>query len=215
MTASLFGFALVRSDDLRKLQDEVARTAAQTANLDARARDLQVQASEIKLREHELATLAGQLETQSAALTAQSQALHEPEQADLAHDLDARKREAVPLEPPALTVAEGPVLAAAVAEVIRLADGLFDFTGHGAATEELSAAAVVDWTGARARALLDTLDVKPVEDVGPFDPERHHAVDAEPAPTPDLADHIAATVRPGFEWHGKLIQPQLVTIYTE
>jgi hypothetical protein len=194
MTASLFGFALIRADDLRELKDQVSGLAARTAALDARARDLQAQADELELREQGLASLTDQLETRG-------------------RKLDAREREVARPDPAQASAPEPP--AAAVREAIRLADGLFDLTGHGTDADELSPAAVLDWVGSRARDLLDTLAVKTIDDTGAFDPDRHHAVDVEPAPTPDLADQIAATVRPGYEWHGTLMQPQQVTIYTE
>jgi hypothetical protein len=100
-----------------------------------------------------------------------------------------------------------------VREVIRVADGLLNLTGSGAAPDPQRADTVLRWIEARTRSLLAACDVVRIEEAGDFDPLRHEAVASRTAPDPDLAHQIADTIRPGYAWHGRLLRPQQVTVY--
>jgi GrpE len=101
---------------------------------------------------------------------------------------------------------------AAVSEVIRLADGLLDLTGNGAAPDQQQASAL-RWVDARAKSLLAACDVVRVEETGSFDPSRHQAVSVRTAPSPQLSGQIAETIRPGYAWRDALLRPQQVIVY--
>lgn len=103
--------------------------------------------------------------------------------------------------------------AAAVREVIRLADGLLDLTGNGASPEQQQASIVLRWVEARTKSLLTACEVVRIEETGSFDPSRHQAVASRAAPSPELSHQIANTVRPGYAWHGTLLRPQQVVVY--
>jgi hypothetical protein len=102
---------------------------------------------------------------------------------------------------------------AAVHEVIRLADGLLDLTGNGASPDQQQASSVLRWVDARAKSLLAACEVVRVEETGSFDPSRHQAVAIRTAPSPELSDQIAETVRPGYAWRDALLRPQQVIVY--
>lgn len=101
-----------------------------------------------------------------------------------------------------------------VRELIRLADRLPELTGDHASATPAHAEEAARWLNARTRALLTACDVERVEDNGPLDLHRHAVVATKPAPASDLVQHIAATVRPGYSWHGHLVRPQQVVVYT-
>jgi hypothetical protein len=103
--------------------------------------------------------------------------------------------------------ADGPP--AVVQEAIRLADGLIDLSG----SSELPAGTVLRWVEVRTEDLLTACDVRRIEESGTFDPRRHKAEDTQEAPSPELADQIASTVRPGYAWHGAVLRPQQVIVY--
>jgi len=103
--------------------------------------------------------------------------------------------------------------AAAVREVIRLADGLLDLTGNGASPDQQQASTVLRWVEARTKSLLAACEVVRIEEAGSFDPSRHQAVASRAAPRPELSHQIADTVRPGYAWHGRLLRPQQVVVY--
>ena len=101
----------------------------------------------------------------------------------------------------------------AVREVLRLADGLLDLTGQGASADQ-EASPVLRWVEARIRSLLAACDITRIEETGSFDPSRHQAVASRDAPSPDLSQQIADTVRPGYAWRGDLLCPQQVVVYS-
>lgn len=102
---------------------------------------------------------------------------------------------------------------AAVHEVIRLADGLLDLTGNGASPDQQQASSVLRWVDARSKSLLAACEVLRVEEDGSFDPSRHQAVAIRTAPSPELSDQIAETIRPGYAWRGAMLRPQQVIVY--
>jgi hypothetical protein len=99
-----------------------------------------------------------------------------------------------------------------VRELIRFADGLRDL-GSGNPPDS-PPEPVLRWAQERVAALFGACDVVPVEETGPFNPHRHQAVGRRDAPSPALARQIADTVRPGYSWHGALLRPQQVIVYT-
>lgn len=109
------------------------------------------------------------------------------------------------------TATEAP--AGVVRELIRMADRLPDAFPPSAPGDPGGTDAVAQWLTARVRAMLATCDVSRIEDNGLVDASRHEVVGTRTAPTADLAQQIAETVRPGYEWHGKLMRPQQVIAY--
>jgi hypothetical protein len=163
MSISMFGFTLIRSQELDAIR--------------ARVRDLQ----------EDPQPSAGEA---SAAQTA----VEEPE---------AGESQVTGTEPPRV-----------VRELIRLADGLPDLTGDHAAAAPVRADELARWLETRTQALLKACDVELVEDNGPLDLQRHEVIATRAAPASDLVHHIADTARPGYSWHGRLIRPQQVVVYT-
>ena len=103
---------------------------------------------------------------------------------------------------------------AAAREVIRLADGLLDLRENlNLTADDGQSATVLRWAESRTQALLNSCDIKRVEESGAFDPARQQTVASREAPRPELAHHIADTVRPGYVWHGVLLRPQQVVVY--
>jgi hypothetical protein len=100
-----------------------------------------------------------------------------------------------------------------VREVIRVADGLLDLTGHGSSADPQQVGPVLRWIEARTRSLLAACDVVRVEETGGFDARRHEALASRAAPSPQFVHQIADTVRPGYLWHGVLLRPQQVIVY--
>jgi len=112
-----------------------------------------------------------------------------------------------------------------IREVIRLADGLVDLNsglsaGTGSAGhrhDDHQVATVLRWVKARTASLLAACHIGRIEETGAFDPGRHQAVTCRPAPTPDLANQIAETIRPGYTGgpagRGVVLRPQQVVLY--
>jgi molecular chaperone GrpE (heat shock protein) len=85
--------------------------------------------------------------------------------------------------------------------------------GGGDGVEPAQAAAVARWIGNRLRMMLARCDVAPDNRTGPVDLVRQEIVGWRAAPTPNLVDHIAETVRPGYSWRGQVLRTQQVIIY--
>lgn len=97
-------------------------------------------------------------------------------------------------------------------ELIALADrvdDLLDDRAVAATTPALN----LRWLATQLRALLALCEVAPIADKGAIDFLRHDVVADQSAPRPELVDHIAATVRPGYRWRHDLLRPQQVVAY--
>jgi molecular chaperone GrpE (heat shock protein) len=77
------------------------------------------------------------------------------------------------------------------------------------------AESALGWVRDSVVDLLSRCDVVPVLVDGEIDEHRHQVVAILPAPSPDLADHVAETVRTGFLWRGEIIRPAQVTAYVD
>ncbi len=95
--------------------------------------------------------------------------------------------------------------------LMAVADRLSDLTNSG--VEQAHAAAVARWIGNRVRMMFARCDVTPETRDGPVDLVRHEVVGWRAAPTPDLVDCVAETVRPGYSWRGQLLRTQQVIAY--
>lgn len=100
-----------------------------------------------------------------------------------------------------------------VHELVGVADRLVDLTGSGAPSDPQQASAALSWLELRTQTLLAACDVLRIEDRGPLDLHRHQVVASRAAPSDDLVDQIADTIRPGYAWHGSLLRPQQVVAY--
>jgi molecular chaperone GrpE len=60
-------------------------------------------------------------------------------------------------------------------------------------------------------ALLADEGIRPIEHVGPFDPNRHEAVTNEPSEDVE-SGHIIATLRTGYEYRDRVLRPALVRV---
>jgi hypothetical protein len=98
-------------------------------------------------------------------------------------------------------------------ELIAMADRLADITRRGTGPDTEPAAGVLRWVSGRVQALLALCEVAPIEDQGELDFLRHEVVGDRAAPRPELVDHIADTVRPGYQWRTELVRPQQVIAY--
>jgi molecular chaperone GrpE (heat shock protein) len=98
-------------------------------------------------------------------------------------------------------------------EIIRLADQLPDLLRDGAIAGSGQADDTVRWLDQRVQALLASCDVVRVEDAGSLDFSRHEVTGTRPAPDTSAVNHIAATIRPGYSWHGRMLRPQQVIAY--
>jgi molecular chaperone GrpE len=67
-----------------------------------------------------------------------------------------------------------------------------------------------------ASALLDALSREGLERVGevgaPFDPNEHEAVSHQPAEEGDDGQVVAALMRAGYRWKGRLLRPAMVAV---
>jgi hypothetical protein len=61
--------------------------------------------------------------------------------------------------------------------------------------------------------ILGMEGITPIEDQGVFDYNRQQIMDSRTTDDPALQDHICETVRPGYQFHEKLIRPQEVIVY--
>jgi hypothetical protein len=96
-------------------------------------------------------------------------------------------------------------------ELMAVADRLGELTGS--SIEPTRAVAVGRWIGNRVRMMLARCDVAPEIRGGPVDLVRHEVVGWRTAPTPELVDHVAETVRPGYSWRGQMLRTQQVIAY--
>ncbi|MFE0130610.1 hypothetical protein ACFWY6_03275 [Streptomyces sp. NPDC059037] len=74
-------------------------------------------------------------------------------------------------------------------------------------------ASVLDWLEQSVLRMLADCDVEPYEGEGELDPQRHESVLSEPAPRPELVNHVATNLRPGYLWRAEPVRPAQVTVY--
>ncbi|MEV0321042.1 hypothetical protein ACIBKX_17705 [Streptomyces sp. NPDC050658] len=72
---------------------------------------------------------------------------------------------------------------------------------------------LLDWLEQAVLRMLADCEVRPYEGEGELDPMRHESVLSEPAPRPDLVNHVAANLRPGYLWRAEPVRPAQVTVY--
>jgi molecular chaperone GrpE (heat shock protein) len=99
-------------------------------------------------------------------------------------------------------------------ELVVITDRLTDII-HAGPVDPQRTMTIIQWVNETIGDLLARCGVVTINDDGPVDPRRHEVVEVLPAPSPELADHIAETVQPGYELHGALIRTQRVIAYTE
>lgn len=99
-------------------------------------------------------------------------------------------------------------------QLLFMADRLADFIAASAAADPERAGVMIDWINGMIQELLGECGITAFSDDGPLDSGRHEVVSVRPAPAPDLAGHIAETVRPGYEWQGELLRAQRVVAYS-
>lgn len=94
-------------------------------------------------------------------------------------------------------------------ELMEIADRLAALTSAGRGLDPAAA----DWLTDRFTGVLARCEIAVVDDTGPVDPARHEVVGVRPAPDDERADHIAETVRRGYEWRGRILRPQQVIAF--
>ncbi|WP_462189266.1 MULTISPECIES: nucleotide exchange factor GrpE [unclassified Frankia] len=99
-----------------------------------------------------------------------------------------------------------------VDQTIALVEQLADLTKPEPRSAEENLA-IMEWLGEQATKVLDQCDVVRITDNGPVDPDRHEIVATRTTGQADLAEWIAATVRPGYAWRGQLLRPAAVVVY--
>jgi molecular chaperone GrpE (heat shock protein) len=162
------------------------------------------QAEAVALTER-LRSITAELESTRAELESTAAELHTArEQAREAQvtPVGARPVGARPAGPP-------PV----IRELVSVADTLADLIGSDAWSDSRGAETALRWFEERTAALLGMCDVTRIEDSGQLDLRRHEVVASRAAPSKELPDQIADTVRPGYAWHGSLLRPQQVIAY--
>lgn len=138
---------------------------------------------------------------------------------ETAHAQAVMKAETAPEPPP-----PAPVLTAApVAEAdgegpLPVVSGLIDVLDRVAALRGRPAgvpldASVLDWLEQSVLRMLADCEVRPYEGEGELDPQRHESVLSEPAPRPELVNHVATNLRPGYLWRAEPVRPAQVTVY--
>ncbi|MEO3788019.1 hypothetical protein ABGB12_32230 [Actinocorallia sp. B10E7] len=98
-----------------------------------------------------------------------------------------------------------------VHELIMLSDRLLDLDDADAGRLE----GLVPWLAERTAVMLGRCEAVRLDERGAVDLTRHEVVGSRPAPSGELAGHIAVTVRPGYTWRGLLVRPQQVIAYLE
>ena len=98
-------------------------------------------------------------------------------------------------------------------ELVRLADQLPDLLPGKPGVTDDTVNDTVQWLNTRIQEVLAACDVVRVEEAGRLDFSRHEVAGTRPAPDADSAHHIAATVRPGYSWRGRMLRPQQVIAY--
>jgi hypothetical protein len=100
-------------------------------------------------------------------------------------------------------------------ELVVITDRLTDILHADPIKDPQRATTVIQWAGEVIHDLLARCGVVTIDEDGLVDPRRHEVIGVCPAPAPELTDHIAETVQPGYEWRGTLIRTQRVVAYAE
>ena len=83
------------------------------------------------------------------------------------------------------------------------------------APDEKNAQKVVDSQLRETARCLTNMGVEILEEGGAFDNRSQTAVETRPAKTPDQADQIAETFRPGYRFREEILRPQEVVLFVE
>ncbi|MEU5001983.1 hypothetical protein [Streptomyces sp. NPDC021622] len=120
--------------------------------------------------------------------------------------------------PPAPVLTAAPVADADGEGPLPVVSGLIDVLDRVAVLRGRPAgvpldASVLDWLEQSVLRMLADCDVRPYEGEGELDPQRHESVLSEPAPRPELVNHVATNLRPGYLWRTEPVRPAQVTVY--
>ncbi|MFI6295874.1 nucleotide exchange factor GrpE [Nonomuraea sp. NPDC050790] len=102
-----------------------------------------------------------------------------------------------------------------VGALVDLAERLDELRERDLAAAPETPAKLVGWVADQLTLMLREGEVEPVDDRGELDPERHQVVGVRTTDEPDLPGTIAETVRPGYQWRGRVLRPQQVLAYVE
>ncbi|WP_409055942.1 hypothetical protein [Streptomyces sp. SYP-A7185] len=112
-------------------------------------------------------------------------------------------------EPVTVAEPEGPLLV--VPALIDMLDRVSVLRGRPQGTP--LDPSVLDWLEQSLLRVLADCEVRPYEGEGELDPLRHQSVLSEPAPRPELVNHVATNLRPGYLWRAEPVRPAQVTVY--
>lgn len=112
--------------------------------------------------------------------------------------------------PPSLVIEREPEPSVAAKEIIKLRDWILLAQSEGDSSSTKVLAAIYQ----QLEQILVKEGVKPLEETGLFNYERHKVISTQKTEDPDKDDWVCETVRPGYLFEGKLIRPQEVIVYT-
>ncbi len=117
----------------------------------------------------------------------------------------------IPVESPtSLIVEREPEPSVAAREIIKLRDWILLAQSEG----DSSSPKVLEAIYQQLEQILAKEGVKPLEETGQFNYERHKVISTQKTDDPDKDDWVCETVKPGYLFDGKLIRPQEVIVYT-
>ena len=90
---------------------------------------------------------------------------------------------------------------------------LTDILERAVSDEKVSAARSLSQAFSHMQSLLKQLGVERLDRTGEWEGEVQEVLDAAPAPVRDLDEQVAASVRAGYRFDGKLIRRQAVILY--
>jgi hypothetical protein len=112
--------------------------------------------------------------------------------------------------PPSLIVEREPEPSVAAQEIIKLRDWILLAQSESDSFNYKVLEAIYQ----QLAQILAKEGVKPLEETGLFNYERHKIISTQKTEDPDKDDWVCETVRPGYLFEGKLIRPQEVIVYT-
>ncbi len=136
---------------------------------------------------------------------------NEDKKSEVINDETIPETPKIPVEsPPSLIVEREPEPSVAAQEIIKLRDWILLVQSEG----DSSTPKVLDAIYQQLEQILAKQGVKPLEETGLFNYERHKVVSTQKTDNPNKDDWVCETVRPGYLFEGKLIRPQEVIVYT-